>query len=66
MGDVQRELLGGDDNSDRPSAGEALAEVQEEIAKIEAGDLSGVAPWSTAEVALADLRRQERGEELPL
>lgn len=49
--DYVRELLGGDDNSDRESDGSILAEIR--------GDTGCVAPWETAETALADLRRQE-------
>ena len=55
--DYSREIHGHDE--DRTSDGELLAEIREEIAAIEAGDASRVAPWSTAEIALADLRVSE-------
>lgn len=63
--DYSREIHGGYDD-DRPSTGECLAETIDEIAKLEAGDVSGVAPWSTPEETLAWLYEQKASYEAQL
>ena len=57
--DYEREIHG-PRVTDAPGDGEALAEVRDDISAIEGGDMSRVAPWSTADEALEFLRASER------
>jgi len=56
--DIKREMFGGA-KGDHPYAGEILAEIEADLARLDAGDVSGVPPWLTAEETRTDLLAQK-------